>query len=67
MSITPEILPDLIQALNDVIADNALEVAELDRAIGDGDHVVNLQRGLTALVEQQAQIAELDWVSAWQK
>lgn len=67
MSITPEILPDLIQALNDVIADNALEVAELDRAIGDGDHVVNLQRGLTALVEQQAQIAELDWTSAWQK
>ncbi|NOQ15844.1 MAG: dihydroxyacetone kinase subunit L [Methyloprofundus sp.] len=67
MPITPEILPDLIQALNDVIADNALEVAELDRAIGDGDHVVNLQRGLTALVEQQAQIAELDWVSAWQK
>ncbi len=67
VSITPEILPDLIQALNDVIADNALEVAELDRAIGDGDHVVNLQRGLTALVEQQAQIAELDWTSAWQK
>jgi dihydroxyacetone kinase-like protein len=67
VTITPDILPDLIQALNDVIADNASEVAELDRAIGDGDHVVNLQRGLTALVDQQSQLAELDWVNAWQK
>ena len=67
MTITPEILPELIQAIDDVITKHASEVAELDRAIGDGDHVINLQRGLTALVAQKAQLAELDWVTAWQK
>jgi phosphoenolpyruvate---glycerone phosphotransferase subunit DhaL len=39
----------------------------LDQAIGDGDHVTNLQRGLAALMAQRAEISQLEWPAAWQK
>lgn len=67
MSLTPVLFPDLIQALIDTIEAHADEVTELDQAIGDGDHVFNLQRGLQALREHAAEIAQLDWPAAWQK
>jgi dihydroxyacetone kinase len=41
MQITPLILEKIIQAANDIIEQNKEEVAELDRVIGDGDHVIN--------------------------
>ncbi|MDT8425918.1 MAG: dihydroxyacetone kinase subunit DhaL [Methyloprofundus sp.] len=67
MKINPDILPELIQAVSHTITEHSEEVTELDKAIGDGDHVINLQRGLHALLEQQAELAQLDWASAWQK
>jgi dihydroxyacetone kinase-like protein len=67
MKINPEILPRLIQAIADTIEKNSAEVTQLDQAIGDGDHVVNLQRGIHALQAQSAEIAQLDWVGALQK
>ena len=67
MQISPEILPRLIQAIAEVIEKNAEEVTQLDQAIGDGDHVVNLQRGIHALQAQGAEIAQLDWAAALQK
>lgn len=67
MSISPNILPELITAVNDAVMHHADELTELDKAIGDGDHVINLQRGLNALLEQKDELAQLDWVSAWQK
>lgn len=67
MPITPAILPGLIQAIADTIEKNAEEVTALDQAIGDGDHVFNLQRGVSALMSQSAELAELDWAAAWQK
>ncbi|MBE0468548.1 MAG: dihydroxyacetone kinase subunit L [Methyloprofundus sp.] len=67
MKINPDILPELIQAVSHSITEHSEEVTELDKAIGDGDHVINLQRGLHALLEQQAELAQLDWASAWQK
>ncbi|CAD6874146.1 dihydroxyacetone kinase subunit DhaL [Methylomonas fluvii] len=67
MSLTPSLFPELIQALIDTIDAHAEEVTELDQAIGDGDHVFNLQRGLQALREHASEIAPLDWVAAWQK
>ena len=67
MKINPDIFPALIQAVNNAVTLHADELTELDKAIGDGDHVINLQRGLDALVAQQAEIAQLDWASAWQK
>ena len=67
MSLSPKLLPSLIQAITNTIEKNAEEVTALDQAIGDGDHVFNLQRGLDALVKQKDDLAQLDWVSALQK
>ena len=65
--ITPHLLPQIITAIVAVIENNAEEVTLLDQAIGDGDHVINLQRGLQALVLQQEELSQLDWPKAWQK
>ncbi len=67
MKITPLILEKSIQAANDVIELYAEEVAELDREIGDGDHVINIQRGLKVLTEQAAETSQLEWPAAWKK
>jgi len=67
MKISPDILPELIQAVNNTVTEHAGELTELDKAIGDGDHVINLRRGLDALLAQQDEVAQLDWASAWQK
>ncbi len=67
MNYAPNLLPALITAANDTIAANAEQVTELDQAIGDGDHVVNLQRGLTALMAERETLATLTWPEAWQK
>ncbi len=65
--LTPKILPELIEAIERIIAENADEVTALDQEIGDGDHVYNLQRGIEALKQQLAELVELDWPDAWQK
>jgi len=67
MQLTPQLLPSLIQAIADAVENNAEEVTALDQAIGDGDHVINLQRGIQALMAQSAELSQLDWVAAWQK
>jgi dihydroxyacetone kinase-like protein len=67
MHVTPEILPVLINAVVEIIEKNAEEVTALDQAIGDGDHVINLQRGLTALLAQSPELAALEWTAAIQK
>ncbi|MGZ8262011.1 MAG: dihydroxyacetone kinase subunit DhaL, partial [Methylotenera sp.] len=46
---------------------NSEEITALDQAIGDGDHVINLQRGISALMAQRNELSQLDWVTAWQK
>ena len=67
MILTPSLLPPLIEAIADVIEKNAEEVTALDQAIGDGDHVINLQRGINALKAQSDELSQMDWVVAWQK
>lgn len=67
MSLTPALFPEIINAVAETIAAHAEAVTELDQAIGDGDHVFNLQRGLLALQTGSAEISTLDWVAAWQK
>jgi len=67
MSLTPEILPALINAVSLSIEQNAEEVTALDQVLGDGDHVTNLQRGLDALNQQADDIAKLEWSAAIQK
>ncbi|MEI7995355.1 MAG: dihydroxyacetone kinase subunit DhaL [Methylococcaceae bacterium] len=67
MILTPSLLPPLIEAIADVIEKNAEEVTALDQAIGDGDHVINLQRGINALLAQRDELSQMDWVVASQK
>ncbi len=67
MPLTPTLLPDLIQSIDNIIEANADEVTALDQAIGDGDHVTNIQRGIKALMAETNELAQLDWAAAWQK
>lgn len=67
MKLIPALLPSLIEAVADSIEKNAEEVTALDQAIGDGDHVINLQRGIHALMAQREELGRLDWVAAFQK
>ena len=64
---TTALLPSLIQAVAKTIENNAIELTELDQAIGDGDHVTNLQRGIQALMAQSNELSQLDWQVALQK
>lgn len=47
----------LIRAATQSLIDHADELTELDRAIGDGDHGLNMRRGAQAI---QAQLADLE-------
>jgi dihydroxyacetone kinase-like protein len=67
MSYSPTLLPEIIQAIATTIEDNADTVTQLDQAIGDGDHVINLQRGIDALIQQGNELSELNWPEAFQK
>ncbi len=60
-------MPQLIEAVNTTIEYHAEAVTALDQAIGDGDHVINLQRGLQALMTQRDELAALEWSVALQK
>src|SRR5205809_954435 len=48
----------MIQAIADTVIGSAGELTELDRAIGDADHGVNLERGFKAV------LAKIDAISA---
>ncbi|WP_297807736.1 dihydroxyacetone kinase subunit DhaL [uncultured Methylophaga sp.] len=67
MSISPQSIPAFLEAISQDIEANAEEVTALDQAIGDGDHVTNLQRGLAALQEQSAELSEMNWSAALMK
>lgn len=62
-----DLIPSFLDAIIADIEANAEEVAALDQAIGDGDHVANLQRGLEALKKIKAELVELDWPNALMK
>jgi len=67
MTPSSTLISELITAIQNEINANADEVAELDRAIGDGDHVVNLQRGLDAVAVIIPELSQLDWSAAFMK
>ena len=48
----------MIQAVADTVIGHVDELTELDRAIGDADHGVNLERGFKAV------LAKIDTISA---
>ncbi|SPB13222.1 kinase [Caballeronia novacaledonica] len=45
-----------IDAAHAALEEHADEIASLDQAIGDGDHIINLLRGMDALAAMRAQI-----------
>jgi phosphoenolpyruvate---glycerone phosphotransferase subunit DhaL len=57
----------LIAAAEAVIASHTEELTELDQAIGDGDHGLNMQRGFKAMQEASGEIAALPFGPALQK
>lgn len=63
----PYPLSQLIHVIESAIEHHVEEVAELDRAIGDGDHVNNLQRGLAELKKLSDELDTLDWSAAFMK
>jgi len=67
MSISPQYIPAFLEAISKDIEANADEVTALDQAIGDGDHVANLQRGLDALKKLADELVEMDWSAALMK
>ena len=60
-------IASLITAIQNTINANADEVTELDKAIGDGDHLINLQRGLDALSAINDELAAMEWSDAFMK
>jgi len=58
------IVMECVDAACDSIRAHADEILALDQAIGDGDHVINLIRGLEALRAMRADIEPLDMGAA---
>lgn len=56
-----------LAAIKALLDNHAEEVAELDQAIGDGDHLINLQRGLDALTKQADALDTMDLSAAFTK
>jgi dihydroxyacetone kinase-like protein len=67
MSISTHSIPAFLQSIRREIEANAEEITALDQAIGDGDHVANLQRGLAALEKLADELVDMDWSSALMK
>ncbi|WP_036302678.1 dihydroxyacetone kinase subunit DhaL [Methylotenera sp. L2L1] len=47
------------ESIRDAILDHESELESLDRAIGDGDHYINMKRGANAIVEMRLELESL--------
>ena len=56
-----------LKSIKTILNNHTDEVAELDQAIGDGDHLINLQRGLDALIKDADTLDKLDLAAALSK
>jgi dihydroxyacetone kinase-like protein len=59
VSANPQSTRKLVEAIAKVVIAHANELTELDRAIGDADHGINLTRGFKAVLEKIDTIAAL--------
>jgi dihydroxyacetone kinase-like protein len=64
MKIDHRMTRELLEAIANTVIENAGELTDLDRAIGDADHGVNLERGFKAVLRKMDQIAELPFAGA---
>jgi dihydroxyacetone kinase-like protein len=53
------LVPRLIDAMVEAVVAEAEQLSELDRAIGDGDHGVNMLRGFTAIADKRDELGAL--------
>ncbi|MDP2248147.1 MAG: dihydroxyacetone kinase subunit DhaL [Nitrosomonadales bacterium] len=60
-------LLDAVDAVSTAILAHETEIESLDRAIGDGDHFVNIKRGLTTIVAMRDQLESLSADAALQQ
>jgi dihydroxyacetone kinase-like protein len=67
MNVSPAVLPVLIAKVDQALTEHQDEIIELDMAIGDGDHLTNLQRGVKALLDLELDWAVMNWSAALQK
>lgn len=56
-----------IQAIKNTIDTHADEIAYLDQEIGDGDHLINLQRGIETLLKNSDELNQLELPAAFSK
>jgi dihydroxyacetone kinase-like protein len=50
--ITIDQLADWLRRFHDLVIENQSELTELDSAIGDADHGINMARGMTAVIDK---------------
>lgn len=55
-----EMIIQIIKEVQKMYEANASEIEKLDQAIGDGDHVINMRRGMKAILEIEAELASLE-------
>lgn len=67
LTLSSDLKGRLIDALVEAIRDAAVELTELDQAIGDGDHGLNMKRGFDAVAELRDELAALSLPAALQK
>ena len=60
MSIDSSFIIAAAQAIQHTIITHEAELESLDRAIGDGDHYINMKRGASTIVEMQAELQALN-------
>lgn len=58
MSNSKEKLIKFIDIFNDKVQEHAQELTDLDQAIGDGDHGINMARGMNAVIEKMPTLAD---------
>src|SRR3954464_3905988 len=56
-----------IEAVHAAILDNEQHIESLDRAIGDGDHFINVRRGCEAMVAMKGELQPLLPAEAFQR
>jgi phosphoenolpyruvate---glycerone phosphotransferase subunit DhaL len=59
VSANPQSIQKLVEAIAKTVIANANELTELDRAIGDADHGVNLTRGFKAVLDRMDAMAAM--------
>ena len=55
-----EMIIQIVKEVQKAYEINASEIEKLDQAIGDGDHVINMRRGMKAILEIEGELVPLD-------